>query len=545
MRFSQFQTRTKILGAFAVVACAIALIAGVALWRLAAADAATRVLVDDKLARVQLTSELLGVVRLNGLRAMTIARSDSLELSDYLQAQLTQGERSAGALEQRMAAWPAGDVDRALLDAATHRKAAYLTLRQHVFHLKDQGQTQEAEQFAGTKLAAGFDAWTGALDALLAAQTRDARGMAAASARAFRLSQTLLLAFGAAALLVGCITGWLLTMSIVEPLAEAVALAERVAHGDLNATIRHARGDEVGRLFDALNHMTDGVSGTVVNVLDSARRIDAASAELAAGNRDLSVRTESQAASLHRTVQTMLELTDAVQHNHVSAHDANVEALEASRVAREGASAVAQMVERMDTIRQSAARIGDITTMIDGIAFQTNILALNAAVEAARAGVEGRGFAVVAAEVRSLAQHSAAAAKEIKELIGESNEAIDAGTGIANAAGATMRQILERVRHVAELLHAIDAASSEQAAGIARVRAVIAEIDVATQQNAAMVEQAAAAAETMRTQAEQLTGVVSTFRVRELGAAGRSAGPAAPAARPALVDLDVLTPACA
>jgi len=171
----------------------------------------------------------------------------------------------------------------------------------------------------------------------------------------------------------------------------------------------------------------------------------------------------------------------------------------------------------METIRQSAARIGDITAIIDGIAFQTNILALNAAVEAARAGTEGRGFAVVAAEVRNLAQHSAAAAKEIKQLIGESTGAIESGAGIASAAGGTMREILGRVQQVADLLHAIDGASSEQATGIAKVRRVIADIDEATQRNAAMVEQAAAAAATMRAQAEELTGVVATFRVRGEG----------------------------
>jgi methyl-accepting chemotaxis protein len=261
--------------------------------------------------------------------------------------------------------------------------------------------------------------------------------------------------------------------------------------------------------------MTDGVSRTVVKVLDSATRIDGASAELAAGNRDLSHRTEHQAASLHRTVQAMVELTEAVQQNHVNASDANQAALAASGVAQQGATAVAHMVERMETIGTMAARISDITTMIDGIAFQTNILALNAAVEAARAGAEGRGFAVVAAEVRNLAQHSASAAKEIKALIGESTVAIEAGTGIATAAGDTMREILGQVRLVADLLHAIDAASAEQAEGISQVRGVIAQMDEATQQNAAMVEQAAAAAETMRTEAEALTDVVSTFRVRQ------------------------------
>jgi methyl-accepting chemotaxis protein len=524
MRLSQLQTGTKILGAFAVVSLAIVIISIVALWRLQAANAIANDLVNDKLARQQLTAELLGITRLNGMRAVAIARSDSLEAADYFQAQLGQGEKNATALEAKLAALPTAPDERvpdervpderALVDAARQRKTAYLQVRQQVFQAKDLGKTQDVEQMAAGELATTFDAYTHAIDALLAYQTRAAHAMAATSAQAYAFSRVLLPAFGAAALLVGCAAGWLLTRSIVTPLQEAVGLAERVAHGDLSTTIAHARGDEIGRLFDALNHMTDGVSATVVKVLDSARLIDDASAEIAAGNRDLSHRTEEQARSLHATVQAMADLTEAVEQNHVNAHDANALALAASGVAQEGAGAVEHMVERMETIRQSAARIGDITAMIDGIAFQTNILALNAAVEAARAGTEGRGFAVVASEVRNLAQHSASAAKEIKQLIGESTGAIESGAGIASAAGGTMREILGRVQQVADLLHAIDGASSEQAAGIAKVRRVIADMDEATQQNAAMVEQAAAAAETMRAQAEELTGVVATFRVR-------------------------------
>jgi len=515
MRLARLQTGTRILGAFAIVSLAIVLISAVALWRMQAADAVTRDLVDNKLARARLSSELLGVARLNGVRTLAIARSDSLELADYFQAELAEGEKKVAAIETRLQALPAGEGEAQLNAQAAQRKAAYLGVRKQVFQLKDLGKTQEVEQLAGKDLAQRFNAYIGALDALLARQTRQAHAMADASAAGFVLSRSLLMAVGAAALLAGCVAGWLLTRSIVLPLREAVGLAERVAGGDLSAVIAHRRGDEIGRLFDALNHMTAGVSATVVKVLDSAAHIDGASAGLAAGNRDLARRTGQQADSLHATVGTMAALLDAVRQNHLNAHDASELALAASGVAREGAGAVAQMVERMDTIRASAARIGDITAMIDGIAFQTNLLALNAAVEAARAGAEGRGFAVVANEVRSLAQHSASAAREIKTLVGETTGVIEAGSGIAGAAGATMRQVLERVGQVAGLLQAIDSASAEQASGIAQVRRTIADMDEATQQNAAMVGRAAEAAATMRGQAEQLTGVVASFRVRE------------------------------
>jgi len=513
MRLSSIQTGTKIIGAFAAVSAAIVVICIVALWRMQATDALTKDLVDNRLASQQLSAELLGMARLNGVRAGAIARSDSLEASDYFQAQLTQGDKEEAALEARLKAMPSSLEERRLAEQAAQRKNTYLALRKQVFQAKDLGKTQEVEQLASTVMAASFEAYTRALDALLAWQTRQARELAAASASASLFSRMLLLVVGGAALLLGGAAGWLLTRSIVAPLQQGVQLAERVASGDLGATIRHARFDEIGRLFDALNHMTGGVSATVVKVLDSARLIDDASADIAAGNRDLAQRTEHHASSLHATVQAMAELLETVQQNHVNAHDASELALAASGVAREGAGAVEQMVERMATIRQSAAKIGDITAMIDGIAFQTNILALNAAVEAARAGAEGRGFAVVANEVRSLAQHSAAAAKEIKTLIAESLDAIESGAGIAGSAGTTMRQILGRVQQVADLMKAIDAASSEQAEGIARVRRTVAGMDEATRQNAAMVEQAAAAAETMRAQAEQLTDVVGTFRV--------------------------------
>ena len=308
-----------------------------------------------------------------------------------------------------------------------------------------------------------------------------------------------------------------------------------MARGDLRPTIAHDRSDEIGRLFDALNGMTGGVSNTVAQVLQGAVAIDCASHEIADGNHDLSQRTERQAGALKQTVTAMAALSDAIAENNASARRANALAQAASSVVGEGAAAVEELVARMGAIKASAARIVDITGMIDSIAFQTNILALNAAVEAARAGAEGRGFAVVAAEVRSLAQHSAQAAKEIKTLIGASAGEIEAGTGIANAAGATMRAMLAHVRDVADILDAIDTASAGQAGGVAQLGRAIAEMDLSTQQNAAMVEQAAAAAESMREQAAELARLVATFRLRD--EAADATEDEAPATAPRLLTL--------
>ncbi|MFC5512289.1 methyl-accepting chemotaxis protein [Massilia jejuensis] len=515
MSFAKLQTGTKILGSFLLVSVLIVLITAVALWRMQALDAITRDLVQDKLAKQQLASDLLGVARLNGLRIMSVARSDSMELADLYKGQLQAGLQQAAKIETAMRALPATGAEQAMLRAIAEHKAGFAHATTAVFAAKDTGRTQEAEELLAKSLEPAFGRYSAGLDALLQHQARQAHSLADASAQASTLSRLLLLAFGAAALAAGGVLGWTLTRNIVGPLQQAVTLAEEVARGDLRPVIRHRRSDEIGRLFDALNGMTGGVSATVTQVLRGAHGIDAASNEIAAGNQDLSQRTESQAGALRQTVLAIDELTGAIASNNSSARDANLLAQSASTVAGEGAAAVAQLVQRMGTIKSSADKIVHITGMIDSIAFQTNILALNAAVEAARAGAEGRGFAVVAAEVRNLAQHSAGAAKEIKGLIAQSRGEIETGTGIAQGAGDTMRAVLGKVQEVATLLQAIHGASERQASGVTKVGKAIAEIDLSTQQNAAMVEEAAAAAESMREQAAALSRLVGTFQVRQ------------------------------
>jgi methyl-accepting chemotaxis protein len=514
MRLKTLQTGTKILGAFGIVSFLILVISAVALWRMQASDALTADLVDDKLAKQQLASELLATVQLNGLRALSIARSDSLELADLYKDQLARGEKSAADFAARFATLPLSSREKALWQEVVARKTAADAIQAEIFRAKDMGRTQEVDELVGVKMDPAFKRYTGSLDTLLGHEASQARELAAQSARASTLSRTLLLALGAAALLVGAVLGWRLTRSIVVPLQEAVTLAERVAAGDLTAAISHHRQDEIGRLFDALNRMTSSMSATVARVKDSALAIDSASAGIAAENKELSHRTERQAGALTQTASSMEELTATVAQNSASAIDANRFAQSASNVAQAGGRAVAQMVAKMDAIRASATKIVDITAVIDGIAFQTNILALNAAVEAARAGEEGRGFAVVAGEVRTLAQRSAAAAKDIKKLIGESASEIEAGTNLASVAGETMHEIVAGVQRVTAILDAINAASAEQATGITQVGGAIAEMDAVTRQNAALVEDAAAAADAMRGEAAYLTQLVSSFKVK-------------------------------
>ncbi|MDZ7866238.1 methyl-accepting chemotaxis protein [Acidovorax sp.] len=312
----------------------------------------------------------------------------------------------------------------------------------------------------------------------------------------------------------GVFAGWLLTRSVVGPLRVAVSLANKVAAGDLTTTIAIDGNDEPARLLQALSAMQENLERVVSGVRANAEGVASASAEIAQGNTDLSMRTEDQASSLDETSSSMQQLQQTVQNNAASAQRANELARSGASVAERGGQVVGQMVEVVQGIQESSRKIADIIGVIDGIAFQTNILALNAAVEAARAGEQGRGFAVVASEVRSLATRSASAAREIKALIQTSVERVEAGSSLARNAGSTMGEVVESIRGVSTLMEEISQASAEQTNDMLRVTQAIVRMDDATQQNAALVEQSAAAAGSLSGQAHQLVEAVAVFRLR-------------------------------
>ena len=373
-----------------------------------------------------------------------------------------------------------------------------------------------------------FQAAVKNLDDLVQFEKRLAQESYESAAAASRAASFLLVAILLVAVAASILAALLMSRAIVRPLHQAIRAAEQIAGGDLSTEVTVRGKDETADLLQALHAMTENLRQLVGEVAGGAHMVADTSAQIAQGNQDLSQRTEEQASTLEETASSMEELTSTVSLNAQNARQASQLAMGASDVARKGGQVVGQVVSTMAGISDSSRKIGDIIGVIDGIAFQTNILALNAAVEAARAGEQGRGFAVVAAEVRNLAQRSAAAAKEIKGLIGESVDKVDAGAKLVDAAGRTMEEIVASVTRVSDLIAEIAAASQEQSSGIAQVNTAVAQMDQVVQQNASLVGEATAATEAMKAQAAALLQVASRFQLGTPAAAAPASGYLAP-----------------
>ena len=430
-------------------------------------------------------------------------------------AALDAAEVDAKTILSRFAARVSSDKGREVLAALTTAKQAYDADRAAYLDLLARDERQAAIDLLFGRLAGHLDVYEQRMRQLNRIGGTLMNKSADEASAVYRAAKVTIAAMTLAALLLASILAYRMARSITVPLRQAVKAAETIATGNLTATIDCTRTDEAGRLLQALRAMNGSLVNIVGGVRANAEAIADGAAEIAEGTIDLSARTEEQASSLEETASVMEELTSTVRQTADNARHALEVTRSAADVAERGGAQVRQVVARMAAIEESSRRIADIIAVIDGIASQTNILALNAAVEAARAGEQGRGFAVVASEVRNLAQRSAGAAREIRLLIGDSVDKIAAGGEFANAAGSTMETVLSEIRRVAALMNDIEAAAGEQAAGIEQINQAIAQMDHVTQQNASLVEEAAAAAETMQQRTAAMRSSVRVFVLDE------------------------------
>ena len=502
---------------------------------------ATRAMMEKPLAKERLTSDLYLLIYSAVERTTLIAKSSDESLSVTFADAIAAGTKKGGGLLKQVEGMLSGEQEKAAFAAVMQVRGVYQDAKQAVMAAKKTGKAEDAERAYTQQYMPAAEAYQAKVQGFLAQQRQAIDETAQAIERANARSLTLTLVLGVLMIVFGSLCAWLITRSITQPLQAAIEVAATVAAGDLRTQFGPPTRDEVGDLMRALKGMNDALTNVVSQVQTGTHAIATASSEIAAGNQDLSSRTEQQASSLEETASSMEELTSTVKQNADNAREANKLAATASDVAIKGGSVVSQVVDTMSSINESAKKIVDIIGVIDGIAFQTNILALNAAVEAARAGEQGRGFAVVASEVRNLAQRSAGAAKEIKILIDDSAEKTERGTRLVGQAGVTMGEVVDSVRRVTDIMSEIASASAEQSAGIEQVNLSIIEMDGMTQQNAALVEQSAAAAQSLQDQAAELSHVVSIFKLVEgeervaayVPAAAPAASIAAPVAAPA------------
>jgi methyl-accepting chemotaxis protein len=532
MKISDIKISVRLGAAFAgliVVMCVIGFVAVKNLW---AVSAITDEIVNDRYVKVALVNQINDKVN-TAARALrnAIIAPDQANVDKYVERAVNNTREVSehmADLEKRLNTPRGKELFAKLRDA----RAEYAKPRDRMLELLRQQKKAEAGDFLFKELIPAQDKYLAALKELIAFQVSIMDQSVVKGVDVSSNAVNTVIVLSAVAIFISVLCAVMITRSITRPLNEAVHVATSVAAGDLTVQINDTAKDETGALLAALKAMNDNLHRIVTEVRQGSDTINTASAEIATGNLDLSSRTEQQAGALEETASAMEELTSTVKQNADNARQANTLAATASQVAMQGGSVVGEVVQTMSQINDASRKIVDIISVIDGIAFQTNILALNAAVEAARAGEQGRGFAVVASEVRTLAQRSAAAAKEIKSLIDASVERVDSGSRLVEQAGTTMDEVVASVKRVTDVVAEITAASSEQSDGIEQINQAIVQMDEVTQQNAALVEEAAAAAQSLQEQSGRLVQTVSIFKL-----SSHEGHRAAPVSAPRTVDV--------
>lgn len=477
-----------------------------------AADA-TRDMMESPLTKERVASDWYTITYGSVVRNTLIARSSDDTLTAAFASQAAEDVKTVTGLLKKLNEMDPSEKEKEILQSIADLRGVYLGHRDQLFKLRKEGDLPTVKAFFENTFTPSANAYKARVRDFKAYQSLQIDTMAKAiesnNQRSFTLSVILCVLIVSFA----SICAYLVSRAITVPLKKAIDVAKTVASGDLTTSFEAQPDHEIGALMSALSDMNASLRNLVQEAQSGAHSISIASSEIAAGNLDLSSRTEEQAASLEETASSMEELTKIVKQNESNALQAHQLSKEASQVATDGGAIVSEVVSTMGSIDAASRKIADIISVIDGIAFQTNILALNAAVEAARAGEQGRGFAVVATEVRNLAHRSAAAAKEIKGLIDQSTEQVNAGSVLVKKAGSTMTQVVQSVHRVTSIMNEISSASHDQTTGIEQVNHSINQMDSVTQQNAALVEEAAAAAASLNEQAQHLTAVAGQFNL--------------------------------
>jgi methyl-accepting chemotaxis protein len=543
MLLGNMKIRARLALGFGIVLMLLGVVIIAAVWKLNAIDTITHTMIDEDWVKTDSAAQVSLMMQDNGRRTLeTVLNHEPADLARNMAA-IEKNKNEITAHVKKLDALIHLENVKAMMTQYKEQRKQYVTSFSTVLNLVKEGKQEEARALVLNETLPALEKSVNSITNVYHFQQELAQQTSNTIENTIDFTINFMIVVGVLAIVIGIFFAVMIARTVINPINEAVKVAQTVANGNLTSRIQVTSKDETGDLLKALQSMNGNLIGIVSQVRNGTAAIASASQEIASGTLDLSSRTEEQASSLEETASSMEELTSTVKQNALNAQQANNLAIDAAMVANDGRAVMNSVVETMDAINASSSKIADIIDVINGIAFQTNILALNAAVEAARAGEQGRGFAVVASEVRTLAQRSSSAAKEIKELIDDSVSKVGTGTQLVGQAGTTMQKIVHSIDQVKNLISEISSASAEQTSGIEQINQSVMQMDNVTQQNASLVEEAAAASESLQEQAEKLKEMVQIFQLDNQHAQGSyQAKPAAVISKPKIVPANYQKP---